>query len=344
MTEKIDSTQSKTKSMGTRRWFRSWFLMVVFLLIFGAAITLSIDTVIDLRHEVMMDQVELKKLQKSLRTVEHDQKVSQTLLSVQQDELKRMKERLGFNQTTWQLEESQYILKLANFNLRYQKNTTLALALVSIAEKLLQETSLVKLQPIREQLSSISYELRALEVDNVATILSKLNTLQTKISTLELRVSSGYQKKNISNMSKKSIKGTWRDHLQSTLSELKDIVVIRYHEQPLTIGQLPLNHDYLREQLSMLLIQAAWSAIRNDEHVYHTVLEQATGWVEQYFDLENVNVKIFIQTLKQLQSSAAITSHYPDLSTVIDDIQVLLQQSMEILPTNANKENERVTS
>ena len=229
--------------------------------------------------------------------------------------------------------------------MQYQDNSHLALQLVNGAEKLINKIQLLELQPLRNQLSDVRYQLQSIQSTDVAVLLAQLNTLQTKAINLELPTPSFIDEKNSANQAdaKQKYEG-WRGQFQSTLSELKEMVVVRYHEQPIDGRQLPINRSYLREQLAMLITQAEWAVMRNELHLYQTSIKQALEWVEQYFDNTKANVQAYKETLQQIQQISIAANRYPNLSPVIDDIQSILQRQGAFEKNAASPTDEKASS
>lgn len=341
----IETNKATQKSKGCRRGHCLILVGMVILLLILTGFIFGGYYLKQLYQEAQIDHAELGQLQRELADSQEQGKQFQNLLELQTVQLAAVKEHLGFNQAKWQLAEAQYLLKLANFNLQYQDNSHLALQLVNGAEKLINKIQLLELQPLRNQLSDVRYQLQSIQSTDVAVLLAQLNTLQTKAINLELPTPSFIDEKNSANQAdaKQKYEG-WRGQFQSTLSELKEMVVVRYHEQPIDGRQLPINRSYLREQLAMLITQAEWAVMRNELHLYQTSIKQALEWVEQYFDNTKANVQAYKETLQQIQQISIAANRYPNLSPVIDDIQSILQRQGAFEKNAASPTDEKASS
>lgn len=326
-TPENETTDSPAESTSCKRKCYAKIIIFILLLFIIAGLAYGGYYLFKLQKDLQEGQGEIRKLQVGLAYSQDQQVQQQKYLELQNEQISSVKQHLGFNQSKWQLAESQYLLKLANFNLQYQENSQVALQLVTTAENILKKVQLSELQPIRNQLSDITYQLQSIQSEDLAVILARLNTLQTQATKLELPVPKFSETQSAQNNSDTSqSKEDWREHFQSTLSELKDMVVVRYHEKPISEQQLPRNRGYLREQLAMLLTQAEWAVMRNEQHLYQNAITQALEWTQQYFDTTKANVQTFAEALQQLQKTSVTASRYPNLSPVIDDLNSMLQR------------------
>jgi len=274
---------------------------------------------------MMNNQKNIEDLKTTTLTYQSDKDLQDKKLLIQEEQIKALKQHFGYKLEKWQLAEAQYLLKLANFNLQFQHNSEVALQLTNAAENLLAKISLAELQSIRNNLADITYQLKSINSEDLSTILMRLNTLQKHAIKLTLPLPKFAQRKSDKNESTTSHQN-WHGQFQSALSELKDMVVIKYHEKPLNEEQIPPNRNYLREQLAMLMTQAEWAAMRNAQPLYQSSINTALKWVQDNFNTDDSEVQAFLQSLEQLQKTTVSTNQYPNLSSVIDAIQSILER------------------
>ena len=201
-----------------------------------------------------------------------------------------------------------------------------------LSENLLNKVSLAAIQPVKENLSKASFKLKALKSSAVPGLLIKLNTLQDEVANLAIPQPS-FAKKIDDATSEEPSQSGWQDNLKKALHELKDLVVIRYHEKPLTAQQFPQNRIYMREQLALYLAQAEWAVLREQNELFHDSINQATNWLEGGFDLTDAKVDAFKATLSELKAATLEAEDYPDLSSIIDELNKQMSQSPELAST-----------
>ncbi len=197
----------------------------------------------------------------------------------QEQQLTAIKQQLGTGY--WSLAEVAYLLKLASFNLQYQQNIPVATQLMDTATVILDKITLAEIKPIQKQVMVIAAQLQSIKPTQLADILSYLNTLQIQVVDLGLPPVERVKVDQAQSMAPKS----WREYLQATLAKLKSLVIVRYHDKPM--GEQQFSQSYLREQLGILLTQAQWAALRNQEALYQNALQQATIWLKKYFVMDN---------------------------------------------------------
>jgi uncharacterized protein HemX len=120
----------------------------------------------------------------------------------------------------------------------------------------------------------------------------------------------------------------WKRNLQESWDQLRKLIVIQYHNQP--VGELvaPENRIFLDMHLEMLLTQAQWAVIHQKPKLYQASLISATNWVKNYFVVTSPKTQGMLQGLSNL-SSINIAPQLPSVSNSLNSVTSLISQKQE---------------
>src|SRR5207244_941365 len=104
-------------------------------------------------------------------------------------QLTQLNQRQGVKDKSWELAESQYLIKLAVYNVSLVNNPALAMKLLQAADKNLQQLPDPDLLPVRKTLADNIAKLNATPTVDVAGLILKLQALQHEAATLPMYAS-----------------------------------------------------------------------------------------------------------------------------------------------------------
>lgn len=277
---------------------------------------LTVEQNIDLLKENMQgvqtqSQSQAKQLQQQ-----------QTLLhEIQQTYLPKGQQRY------WALTNADALARMANYQLHFSQNVPAAIHVLQYIDNEMSQLNDPSLLSIRQNVGSIITQLEALPTIDKESILVKITGLSEQIANLPTNMVEENQFQQEPIKAEEHQQG-WKNALNETWRQLQSIVVIQYHEQPITPLLTPERRAYFDQQLSLLLTQAQWAFMQNDAKLYQQSLQLATQWVENNYASKASQVQSFLKNLKKL-SSIQLNTTYPDLSPLIIKISDVKKDSAQ---------------
>lgn len=246
-----------------------------------------------------------------------DQRLGQLQSRLQENDqaLSRVMEELTRSQQTderqWQNAEIEYLLRMANQRLQLERDISGARSLLETADQRLRQIDNPAQLPVRRAIASELSQLESLpDVDQNGLFLT-LSAMANQVDTLPLSQESealAAQKDDGSLFS-----GGWREQLSRMGTQLKDLVTVRRHDEPLEALITPAQEGYLRQNVRLLLEQAQLGVMRSNEEIYRESLERAGTLITTYFRTEDSNVQRLREQLESL-SQRNISPELPDIS------------------------------
>ncbi|WP_251976042.1 uroporphyrinogen-III C-methyltransferase [Salinicola avicenniae] len=222
----------------------------------------------------------------------------------------------------WLHAEAEYLLRLANQRLQLERDVKGAKALLNAADSRLREADNPALVPVRRAIQS---ELAALdsvpEIDRTGLYLA-LMAQQEQLARLPLKqevdeIAAGEGETRPS--------GGWRDQLATLGRELKDLVTVRRHDQPLEALITPEQESYLRQNVRLLLEQAQLALLKSEPELYQASLDKARELVEGYYAADNEGVQRSLSRLESLRETNVRPS-LPDISESSQRLKRFIEQ------------------
>jgi uroporphyrin-3 C-methyltransferase len=216
------------------------------------------------------------------------------------------------------LAEAEYLLRLANQRLVMEREITSPLALLKAADQILLTVDDVNLYPVRAELFKEITALGAVGRLDVEGIFLRLNALEQQVTTLDLMspkteaIEAASEPLNIQDDVLVILKSAW--------SRLLDQVRIRHRNKPVEPLLSPDQHQYIQQNLRLMMEQAQLALLQGRPGIYRQSLEKAEGWINTYFQL-NGSTDALLASLKELKE-INIAPELPDISPSL----VLLKQ------------------
>lgn len=254
-----------------------------------------------------------------INQLQHTVAVTDRQLHEQQLALSQLQQKTSGKQNVWILAEVNYLVNQANYHVRFDRDVAAAIALLQAADQRLAVLEDPKLLDLRQSLTRAITDLQTVPSVDVPGILLKINALQEKAEQLPLRLPTSLAEKAAIISASKL---TWQQALQSTWRTLKQLVVIRRVDQPISPLLSIEQQVYLQQNLQILLQQAAFAALRNQNTVYQNSLLQAKTLIQRYYTLDAPITQAVMQQLNQLRT-INVTPVLPDLMDLIRALQTV---------------------
>lgn len=218
----------------------------------------------------------------------------------------------------WILTESSYLVRQAQFVLTFDQNPDLAEQLLKTADSRVGSLNNPTLMTVRQALNDNIQALQAVPRVPIDSMLLKINALGTQIKTLS--VVSDKNRPNQAKTTQQKPSTGWKRSLQASWEQLRQVIVVEYHPQPVNQMILPMNRTYLDMHLQMLLGQASWALMHHDATLYQQSLNAAIVWVQNNYINDAPATAAFLATLTQLAHTQTSPT-LPDLSASLNAIQ-----------------------
>ncbi|MDW5376128.1 uroporphyrinogen-III C-methyltransferase [Halomonas sp. HP20-15] len=237
--------------------------------------------------------------------------------------LKQLASKQQTDTSEWRLAEVEYLLRLANQRLQLERDVRGAMSLLKTADERLAQIDNPALTPVRRAIQS---ELAALdsvvEVDRTGIYL-ELMAQQEQLAQLPLEQDIQQQAAEAGDTS--PVKGGWEQQLSRFGQELKDLVVVRKHDQALEALMTPEQESYLRQNVRLQLEQAQLALLQSDAKLYEASLDKARKLIERYYDTDNQGVANSLERLATL-AGKNVHPELPDISASLQQLRDFMER------------------
>jgi uroporphyrin-III C-methyltransferase len=212
-----------------------------------------------------------------------------------------LEERL-YQNNDWLLLKIRYYLELAAINQNWGDNTQTSIALLHEALSLLTNLHDSRLFSIMQAINHDKAELEATPVVDKAALLFQLDAALLLTKTLEIKSPRIPANIGSSDRVARPLALTWRDYLEKSIHELKQLVIIRHQSQAIQPLATSDDEAMFRNTIFLALQQAQWSVLQQNQAVYDLSLTQAIDTIHRDFDPDSHQTKTLIDQLHQVQS------------------------------------------
>jgi len=263
------------------------------------------------------------------RTQKQQQEI-EALHAQQQEMVKNFTNLLEKNQTSkeeWLIFEAEHLVKLANQQLIFQHDVGTAVKALQAADDRLKASGDPGVIAIRKALAEDMHTLRAIPQADIVGISLALTTLAQDVDKLPLQTPD--PKSRVSPVKPETPNAAdvdkWSDLPQAIWHDLKSLVVIRNHEEPVQALLAPEQRFFLTENLRLQLEQARLALLSGEAEIYKERLDTALKWTTRYFDKKAKLTQTTLETLKKLQREN-IAPGIPEGSRAYQALQRYQQQ------------------
>lgn len=221
------------------------------------------------------------------------------------------------------LGQAAYLVHLANLQLRLGYGTNASTHLLESAHQLVQPLHGASLLNLKNVLSHDIKMLKGIPQINVNEIISQLDDINKTVTSLPLLPK---------HMQRSSSSPTQTKHpFWDKLGGLKDLIIIRHINKPVTPLITPKQQMFLRNNIVSKINQAQWALLHQNPTLYQHSLALAYQWINDYYHDKNATAK----TLQELKSllNINIKPKLPDISNTIEALNSAMATiSIHIIP------------
>ena len=263
------------------------------------------------------DSQDIAVSNRELKQVEKNQNLSQQMMDLQLQlnaQGARITELGSTTRTDWYLSEAAYLARLASQRLQTERSTKNPLALLQKVDSILVEINEAGMLAVRAAIASDITTLRLAGEIDVEGIVLELNALTTQIDQLSMiQLSVPVPDINQALDSNDSVNGDVNSTLSQRWSNLVDkfsqslgqLVQVKQRVEPIERVLSTSEESIVRNNLRLLLQQAANAALREQQTIYDLSLKRAQQWVAQYFQM-NSSVQVVKNRLIDLSGKQVV--------------------------------------
>lgn len=238
-------------------------------------------------------------------------------------ELQAISNKLGRTTQAWRLAEIEYLLELANHRLNLARDPQTAIVILKGADSRIKAFADPALLDVRKAISSEVTTLEAMAEPDIEGVALKLGSLAAMVDDLPLidkeRIAVAIQQKQ------EASPLDWKDVPKAVWEDIKSMVQVRRHQQPLEPLLPPAESWFLNQNLRLKLEQSRLALLRRNAALFRQYLEEAEVWISQFFDTEAAAVKSALETVSSLKAME-VDPKYPDVSNSLRLLRAYLQQ------------------
>lgn len=268
---------------------------------------------------------------------ERDQQREQTLQGMRdemqryQDDINRSLDRVledlareqEADPSEWAYAEVEYLLRLANQRLQLERDVSGARALLRTADERVAQADNPALTAVRRAIQSELAELDSVTTVDRTGLYLALLAQQEQLAKLPLR--QDIEQVAAEGGDTSPVEGAWREQLTRLGQELKELIVVRRHDQAFEALITPKQEAYLRQNIRLQLEQAQLAVLDANSQLLQTSLEKTTALIERYYDTEHEGVQASKQRLEAL-SAEQVRPELPDISGSLQALREFMKR------------------
>ena len=282
-----------------------------FLLLAGLALLLALFALWQVHETDVRAKVRLRQLHQLLNQ-------QQRALSDTEQSLNQLSQQTNNQAEDWVLDETLYLLKLAQYNLVFLNDTELATNLLKTANQNLVDLNDAALLPARQTVTNALTQLSNTPNVDITSLLLQLNAISVEIE--QLPFAPNRLPKPVETPIQSATPQTW---WQQLTQNLKKVVIIHRLQRPIMPMLSPEQRGFLIDNIQYQLSQAQWAVLHHKQPLYKASLNQAIHWIRDYFLLDNTVTENTLQTLQQLVKTN-VQPVSPDISSAITALQQVM--------------------
>ena len=248
---------------------------------------------------------------RELEYLENRKELSQQVINLQLQvnaQGARITELGSTTRTDWYLSEAAYLARLASQRLQTERSTKNSLALLQKVDSILVEIDEGGMLAVRAAIAADIAALRLAGEIDIEGIVLELNALAVQIDELpmiQLSVNSSASNQDsddngLANLVvDESLSQRWSTLIDEFTQSLGQLVQVKQRLQPIERVLSASEESVVRNNVRLLLQQAANAALREQQSIYDLSLKRAQQWLTQYFQM-NSSVEVVKDRLIKL--------------------------------------------
>lgn len=255
---------------------------------------------------------------------------SQARLNSLDDKLRTLSARSAESDTELELEEIDYLLRMAQERLELFGDTRTADRALQLADQQVLAFDNPMFIALRREIAAARRALAAADVPDMVTLGAELDGVQDSLSQLPFH-SGTEQAGTTTEAAGETADLPWWERLKNTLSGL--VTVRRVADAELAMPVLA-DQLALRQRAWLQIEQARLAALSREQSIYRDSLAQAEATIQRWFTADDPRVKLAISSLQSLQQRN-VDPPMPDISAPWNTLRSLRNAGLSPAPVQA---------
>ena len=259
----------------------------------------------------------IKDINRILEQVEKSKNLSQRVINLQLQvnaQGARITELGSTTRSDWFLSEAAYLARLASQRLQTERSTRNPLALLQKADSILVEINEGGMLAVRAAIATDIAALRLAGEIDIQGIVLELNALAEQIGQLPMIQLSAHplvstQDSDSNDLTdsviQPSLSQRWSSLVDEFTQSLGQLIQVKQRLKPIERVLSSSEESVVRNNLRLLLQQAANAALREQQSIYDLSLKRAGQWLMQYFQM-NSSVEVIKDRLISLSTEQVV--------------------------------------
>lgn len=258
----------------------------------------------------------------------HHTQLEQQLAQVEQ-QMQTLSDRLGQKRSQWMISEAEYLVRIAAHRLILERDTLSARAALSEAAYRLRQLEDPSLNNIIGQINRDITAINAVIMPDRDAIASRIAQIASEIPNWPFATEGSQpqpdqtESEQSSDTTQKSEQSRWQQVLSKIWNDMKSLVTIRRNDEvdkPVTDTE---HRFYLQQNLRLKLESARLALFSGQGQTFHNSLNEASNWLQRYFDTSDPSVADALASLQQL-NGIELNPPLPSLNNTV----ILLQKAV----------------
>lgn len=253
------------------------------------------------------------------------QRLASDLQRSQQALSQRLDTLQGDARADWKLAEAEYLLRMASLRLLAAQDVASARQLLEAVDHILQAQPDSGVFAVREQLARYQAELEAQPVVDRPGLFLKLGALHDQVVGLTALPVPVFDPNEVTPEEEFEDRLARRTRGERMLMRLERYVRVDFQRGKVITPLLDdAEMQRIKRTLQLTLEQAQWAVLRGEGEVYRDALQRAGSMLEQFFELDNPQVRAMQSRLLTL-SREQVSVTPPDLAQLQQGLAAYIQ-------------------
>ncbi len=247
----------------------------------------------------------------------------------------RLEALQGDARADWKLAEAEFLLRLASLRLLATQDVASARELLTAVDAILQSQPDSGVFAVREQLAGYQAQLDALPVLDRPGLFLRLSALRDQVGRLVALPVPVFDPDEVTVEDEYEDRLARRDRWERVLMRLERYVRVDFQRGKVITPLLDeAEMQRVQRTLQLTLELAQWAALRGESQVYRNSLERADAILQQFFELDNPQVRAMQGQLTGL-IEVPVGIEPPDLAPLQQGLAAYIQSRRSLPAGNA---------
>lgn len=327
--ESLDSLAPTAKPPKKKKRFVKKIVKLLFVLILIGLIALSYYYFRRHHHAYKTTQVITAHIAQVTQAQVQQLQQQQQLLLEQQTQILAKLQQHGVSNQPLVLANVVFLLQRATLQLQTEHDPVSTIELLQLASTNLQRLHGPIFVGVQQAIATDLKTLQAIKMPDVNQLTQQFYALSQQVSELSLALS----QQNVQKPTQQKQLQGWKKMLDDTWQSLRDVVIVERTDKSFKPLMNQQDLFSFKQYMQSLLQQALWAALKQNNTIYHTSLQQLQHALSTNIAKSNVDANQLQQAFIRLQAmnvQPAIPTQLHSLPIAIEAQTKLLQVARKV--------------